>query len=117
MIEKLVAKVFATRNAAHLAHWRTKSYAQHVALGDFYDGLPGKIDTIVEMHQGAFGIIDAISPSMASPSKIIDHIEGEAEWIAANRDDIAGDNAAIGNAVDDLHGLYLTTIYKLKNLS
>lgn len=117
MIEKLVARVFATRNAAHLAHWRTKSYAQHMALGDFYDGLPGKIDTIVEMYQGAFDIIDAISPAMASPSKILDHLETEAEWIADNRNELCEGNDAIGNVIDDLQGHYLTTIYKLKNLS
>lgn len=35
MLEELIMRVFAARNAAHLEHWRTKSYAQHVALGSF----------------------------------------------------------------------------------
>lgn len=43
MIEQLVSKVFAARNAAHLAHWSTGSYAQHVVLGDFYDGVIYKL--------------------------------------------------------------------------
>ena len=34
MIEELVALVFATRNAVHLEHWRTKSFAAHTAMGE-----------------------------------------------------------------------------------
>ena len=37
MIEELVSKVFSARNASHLAHWATKSYAEHQALGAFYE--------------------------------------------------------------------------------
>ena len=35
MIEELVSRTFAIRNAAHLAHWRAKgtgSFAKHMAL-------------------------------------------------------------------------------------
>ena len=34
-IHECVSRAFATRNDAHIAHWNTKSYAEHVALGDF----------------------------------------------------------------------------------
>lgn len=27
MIEELITRIFATRNAAHLEHWRTKSFS------------------------------------------------------------------------------------------
>ena len=37
MIEVLISRVFHSRNLAHWNHWRTKSYAQHKALGHFYD--------------------------------------------------------------------------------
>ena len=61
MIEELIAKVFAAREAAHLEHWRTKSYAQHQALGEFYDTIIDQIDELVECYQGNFGLIgDAV---------------------------------------------------------
>ena len=60
MIEQLIAKVFSTRNCTHLAHWRTKSYAEHVALGDFYDSVVDLIDNLVECYQGNFGIISDV---------------------------------------------------------
>lgn len=117
MIEELVGRVFATRNATHLAHWKTKSYAQHVALGDFYDGLVEKLDAIVEMYQGASGLIGGVDVPTAAPKNITAHIRDEADWIAENRDEIADDNDAVKNAIDELVGLYLTTHYKLQNLS
>ena len=46
MIEQLVPRVLATRNAAHQAHWKTNSYAQHVALNEFYDGVLEALDEI-----------------------------------------------------------------------
>lgn len=117
MIEDLVARVFATRNSAHLAHWKTKSYAQHVALGDFYDGVIDKVDGLVEMCQGTHGLIGAVANQSHSPVNIVARLEDDAQWLADNRSEIAEDNTAIENAVDDLIGLYLSTLYKLKNLS
>jgi hypothetical protein len=118
MIEQLISKVFVTRNAAHIAHWRTKSFAQHTALGEFYDGLIDSIDKITEMHMGAFGLVSEMDPPGGDmPADIMDHIAEEANWIEKNREEIAGGVRAIENTVDELSGLYFTTYYKLRNLS
>lgn len=117
MIEELVSRVFATRNAVHLAHWATPSYAEHVALGDFYDALTDKVDAIVEMYQGAFGKIKKPPAKSQVASDLLDHIKAEAQWLEDNRAKIADGVCAIENAVDDLTGVYLRTFYKLNNLS
>jgi hypothetical protein len=39
---------------AQIFHWQTDSYAEHMALGDFYDGFPDKLDQLVEAYQGLF---------------------------------------------------------------
>ena len=117
MIEELVSRVFATRDAAHRAHWKEKSGFKHVVLGEFYEGVIGKIDTVVEMYQGAFGKIDVKPGKPVDPADIVAHIAEEADWIDQNRSKIAEEVCAIENALDELCGLYLTTFYKLKNLS
>lgn len=120
MIEELVGRVFATRNASHLAHWASKgasSYARHAALGEFYDALIDKIDNIVEMYQGAFGLIGEVNIPDTSSKDVMDHIGDEANWIEEHRKEIAGDVCAIENMLDDLTSVYLKTFYKLKNLS
>ena len=52
MIEELVEKVFAARNEAHVAHWATKSFAEHMALGEFYDNIIDLIDRLIEATKG-----------------------------------------------------------------
>lgn len=115
MIEQLVSKVFAARNAAHLAHWSTGSYAQHVALGDFYDGTIDLIDKLVEAYQGNFGKIGKVTFKEAEDN-VLGLLEGDAVWINDHRTEIANGVAALENIVDELTGLYLSTIYKLRNL-
>lgn len=116
MIEELAARVFATRNAAHIAHWASKSYAQHMALGDFYDAIIDKIDAIVEAYQGAHGLIGDVEPESVKPRTITEHIAEEAQWIEDNRSAIADGCMAVENLVDDLTSCYLQTYYKLTNL-
>ena len=116
MIEELIGRVFATGNAVHIAHWRTNSYAQHQALGSFYDDLIDKIDTVVEMYQGAFELIGKVAPHQVPADNILAHLNAEVEWIETNLDELSGGIKAIENALQDLSGSYYTTIYKLTHL-
>lgn len=116
MIEQLVSKVFAARNAAHLEHWSTGSYAQHVALGDFYDGLIDLINKLVEAYQGNFGKIKVEELEYDEEGDITSMLDRDVIWINDHRTDIANGVAALENIVDELTGLYLSTIYKLRNL-
>lgn len=118
MIEELVIRVFDARNAAHIAHWKTKSYAAHVALGDFYDGVIGHIDGLVEATQGAFDLIKM--PSLPKggmvPDDIVPQLEDDLVFISQNRTMITKGLPALDNILQGLEALYLSTIYKLKNL-
>jgi len=114
MIEQLISKIFVTRNVAHLAHWKTTSYSQHMALGDFYDAIIDHIDGLVESFQGDFGLIGDVALN-AAPKKIeiLSHLKQEIEWIKSNRENIAKDNCSLENQIDSLIQTYQTTIYKL----
>ena len=116
MIEELVTRVFALRNATHLAHWSSKSFSEHKALGKFYDGLIDKIDGIVEAYQGWNGLIGEVRPSVFPKGDITAKIREEMAWINAHRSKIAKGNTMIENLIDDLMQLYSTTHYKLVNL-
>lgn len=118
MINDLIERIFATRNAAHIEHWKTKSFAQHTALGEFYDSLIDSIDSIVEAHQGAFGLVSiGAIDKQPKVSNIVSHLEDDLLWIGENRDKITKGLPAIDNLLQSLEGLYLSTLYKLKNLS
>lgn len=117
MIEQLIGRVFATRNAAHLAHFTTKSYAQHMALGSFYEDVIEALDELVEVFQGRSGIIDSVAiPGNVPPANIAQHLLTEVEWIETHKAEIAERCGPVENLIDELAAVYRRTIYKLENL-
>lgn len=117
LIEELAARTFCARDCAHRAHWKTGSYAQHMALGDFYDGVIDVIDEIVEVYQGQFGLIGDFSFECGPVASIVAYLQGEMQWIQANREAIANGSTAVQNLIDTLLGVYQRTLYKLTCLS
>jgi len=116
-IVELIGKAFTTRNLLHFAHWNTKSYASHMALGDLYDQIIEDIDEIVEVYQGKYSLIDDLKCEAATlPEEIIGRVKEEAAWVEANRTKISGGDTSIENLLDTLVGHYHKTIYKLVNL-
>jgi hypothetical protein len=116
MIEQLISRVFYARNLAHYEHWRTKSYAQHKALGKFYDGVVEALDALVEAYQGLNGLIGSIPSPTDTKGDSLKILKADAEWIEANHEEISGGNRAVANLIDNVTGIYLSTIYKLENL-
>lgn len=117
MINELIHRVFQARNFAHITHWRTQSYAQHMALDEFYNNVIDSLDTVVEAYQGRFGLVDAIPETEdVKTSDILGYLKAEQKWLTTNRDAIAERNQAIANLVDELTAVYLKAIYKLENL-
>jgi len=116
MIEQLISRVFYARNLAHYEHWRTESYAQHKALGKFYDGVIEALDALVEAYQGLNGLIGSIPSPTDTKGDSLKILKADAEWIEANHEEICGGNRAVANLIDNVTGIYLTTIYKLENL-
>jgi hypothetical protein len=119
MIEQLISRVFYARNLAHFAHWRAKgdgSFAKHDALGVFYDGVIDTIDPLVEAWMGSYELIGAIPVPEEMEKDILKCLESDAAWIEANHDKISKGNRAVGNLVDTVTSVYLSAIYKLRNL-
>ena len=119
MIEQLIARVFYTRNVAHWSHWRATgagSYAKHQALGDFYDGIIDALDPLVEAYQGAYDLVGTIPAPNSKGVDILALLQNDAKWIEAHHEEICKGNRAIANLIDSLNGVYLSTIYKLRNL-
>lgn len=108
--------MFAARDQAHLAHWATKSYAEHEALGDFYDEIVDSTDSFIENYQGVFGLVGKISGKFETVSNILDVLKEDAKWLKANREKIAKNIPSLENIIDELTSIYIKTIYKLTNL-
>lgn len=119
MIEELISRVFYARNVAHFEHWRAKgdgSFAKHMALGDFYDDVIEAIDRLVEVYQGAFKLIGNIPAPKVSERDVLKLLEADAAWIEEHHEDICEGNRAVANLIDGVTEVYLSGIYKLRNL-
>lgn len=115
-IEELINRVFSIRDAAHLEHWATKSFAEHQALGEFYDDVIDRLDTLVEAYMGYFGVIGTVKLQQLSFQSFLELLGDEAKAICEARSEIAKGNAAIENLVDAVAEVYFKTFYKLANL-
>jgi hypothetical protein len=55
MVAACAMELMNARNSFHKLHLKVTgegSYAAHIAIGDFYEGLPGHADTLIEGYQG-----------------------------------------------------------------
>ena len=119
MIEELIARAFYARNVAHFEHWRSEGvggYSRHMALGEFYDEVIEALDTLVEAYQGAFELVSTIPKTPTKADEVLLILIEDADWIEKNHDAICRDNRAVANLLDSVTGVYLSTIYKLRNL-
>lgn len=116
MIDELVSRVFSTRNSAHLAHWAETSGYLHGVLGDFYDGVIDKLDTLVEAYQGVFELVKVKKLEQAKSKDMVSTLEDDLEWMGKNRKEITGGIPALDNLLQDLESMYMSTLYKLRNL-
>jgi hypothetical protein len=54
-IETVAAKLLYFQEQIHLLHWKTNSYAEHIALGSLYEYIEGFRDDVVEKLMGYTG--------------------------------------------------------------
>jgi hypothetical protein len=114
---ELVARCFNARTVAHFAHLRTRSYAQHVALNEFYDAIVDAADAFAECHmgiEGQFTGFPAITPK-ESPD-FLDHLTELHTWVAAHRTECADGSTELANLIDEILAVIDRSFYKLKFL-
>lgn len=100
----------------HILHWQTKSFAEHMALGEFYEALPGLIDTLVEATQGVTGEIIEFPADYYPPAEdgLTELLELR-EFFVENRDVMPKDRE-IQNLLDGIGDQIDSTLYKLRFL-
>ena len=121
MIGQFVAVLFLARELAHREHLRVRgpgSYAAHMALGDFYSSVGDLADKLTEAYQGRTGeIVEIEFLSVPPKQEIVQTLESQLKWLEDNRyQAVSEDDSPLQNIVDEVCALYLSTLYKLKNL-
>jgi hypothetical protein len=118
---KLFSKLFESREMAHIYHLQVKgdegSYAAHMALGAYYDGVLGLIDDLIETYQGQYDIIegyDTIDTNVTRSKDKIEYFKELAEFIKTGRKCISPEDTHLHNIIDEIVALVYKTLYKLR---
>jgi hypothetical protein len=114
-----VGLLFLGRDVAHSVHLNTRSFAKHMALQTFYEEIVELADSFAEAYQGKHGLIGGIALQPAKKTtNIVEFLQNQMDEIEANRYKVVDkDCTAIHNIIDEIVGLYLSTLYKLRFLA
>mgnify|MGYP003341691355 CR=1 FL=1 len=114
-----VGALFLARDVAHSVHLNTRSFSKHTALNIFYDRIIDVADDFAETYQGTHGLIGPISLMNArKTSNIVEFLQDQVDEIEKARYELCDKSeTALQNIIDEIVGLYLSTLYKLKFLA
>ena len=113
-----VGMLFLARDVAHSVHLNTRSYAKHMALQTFYEGIVDLADSFAEAYQGKYSLIGPISlQSVKKNNNITEFLQDQVSQIEEMRYKVVEKECtALQNIIDEIVALYLGTIYKLRFL-
>lgn len=109
-LDVLVRKFYALSVIAHVAHINTRSYAQHIALGDFYDKVNDFKDRLIEYLVGE----NRISKVEAAMLECGGEVVAEAEALSKSFCDIAAELK--DDSLLNMAGEFEESVGKLKYL-
>jgi hypothetical protein len=114
----LISNVLFSKVQVHIYHLQTKSYAKHIALGDYYSSVNDLFDTLVETYQGKYGIITNYQDIKLSNLDPTEYLLSLRSIVESNRYvEFKSTDTHLQNIIDEIVALIDSTLYKLINLS
>lgn len=104
---------------AHILHFQTRSYAQHMALGAFYEEVGDLVDGFVEAFQGKYGLLTNYKADYELPATepvaYLTYLKDEVETLRRMKG--FPQDSELQNEVDTIANLINSTLYKLRFLA
>ena len=122
-MEQLASIFLHSRTQTHIFHLGVKgtgSYALHKALNEYYDGILGLMDGLLESYQGKYGIIKDIKVpgninNIKTDEDIIKYFDLLSKYVESKTKSLPKDTYLM-NTCDEIASLIYQTTYLLKNL-
>jgi hypothetical protein len=104
---------------AHILHFQSLSYSQHIALGTYYDEVSDLVDGFVESFQGKYGLLTKYQSDYQLPdNNPVTYLTYLKEEVATlRRAPNFPQDSELQNEVDNIANLINTTLYKLRFLA
>ena len=104
---------------AHILHFQSLSYSQHMALGAYYDAVGDLVDGFVEAFQGKYGLLTNYKADYQLPATepvaYLTYLKDEVETL--RRMQGFPQDRELQNEVDTIANLINSTLYKLRFLA
>jgi hypothetical protein len=120
-IVDMISTLLHSQNQVHIFHLQTKSqssFAEHMALGGYYDEVGELLDGIVESYQGKYDILTGYKTintvDYKSTEQLISYFKELDDNIEKNRKSVK--ESYIQNQIDTVQELIYGTLYKLRFL-
>lgn len=106
---KFIGQLFQSRDMMHLAHLQTTSYAEHKALGAYYDGILDLTDKFTEVYFGRSKRCEIIIPESKNTNSV-SHLKEMQKSLDSER---ANYTSELQNIIDEMLSLVNKTLYLL----
>jgi hypothetical protein len=110
-VGKFIGALFQSRDMMHLQHLQTTSFAEHKALGAYYDGILELTDSFTEKYFGRNKRIPITIPE-SKATDAVSHLKSMQKMIETEAD---SENypCDLENIMDEMLGLVNETLYLL----
>ena len=117
VIGEFIGTLLHSATITHFMHLRTTSYAEHKALGSYYEDIVDLVDSVAEAIQGCYQELIADYPTaFGNPSaEPLAYILSIKDFVANMREKMPQESN-IQNEIDAIATLLDSTAYKLKFL-
>ena len=113
--EFILTLLHAVTNS-HIIHWQCidRSYAEHQALGEFYEKLQDLVDDLMEGIMGKYGIGANLPVGYFPPAKTgREELDALSQYVQEARQQMPQDSE-IQNQIDEIQSLINKTIFLLR---
>lgn len=117
-LESLISYLLHSVNQTHVFHLQTKSYAEHMALGGYYDEVSDLIDGLVESYQGKYDLIKQYDNFKLEPYTGKAQLESYFKALSSNIEKTHSKvkETFLQNQLDTIDELVNSTLYKIRFL-
>lgn len=117
-----IEELFGTLQMSVVSGWRkhlrSAKYGKHVALQEFYEEMPDKVDALIEAWMGANGkkVGNFTNILTSSNMNTLSYLK-ELKKVCKDGYELLDDNEELESLLDDIVNLINSTLYKVKELA
>ena len=112
-VAQFIAVLFHAGTITHFMHLQTKSYAQHKALGHFYEDIIELADKYAEAYQGCYDVISKYPSDFHMASDPLAYLRKLKEYVEVAAKTLP-DEPNLQNTHADILDLVDSTLYMIK---